>query len=371
MNIGITTIHNHYNYGAALQTFALCQAIQRLGHSCKVIDNEIEPGHGRKLSRSKHPGEQIKNLYLLCRRQANHRFSQRFDSFFKQHIPKTKKVYKSFAELTEFPPNFDACITGSDQVWNPGLLDRELGDIYHLGFARPERTRLISYAPSFGVSEIPKHHIERVRAYLIRYHSISVREKRGQEIISRIADREASHVLDPTLLLSAEDYATIVEPPLFPNKYILVYPMEVGKNFAFYRLVKEVKKQLSVPIVLVFPQNFHHRWMLLADKIVLDAGPKEFLGLIKNASFVCTNSFHGTVFSILFQKEFLGVPHSHTNDRMYSLMDKLGLLERQLTDWNDETLNDRLHKPVNYKAVAVRLGKEVEHSLDYLKMALS
>lgn len=371
MNVGITTIHNHFNYGAALQVYALCRIVERLGHTCQVIDNDIEPGVGRKFSRSRRPGGQIMNLYMAWRWQANRRFCRRFDQFSQQHIPKTERTYRSFNDLMVSPPQFDVYITGSDQVWNPRLLDRGLGDIYHLGFASPGKSRLISYAPSFGVSQIPEPYIERIRTYLLRYHALSVREKRGQEIVREIACREAEHVLDPTLLLSAGDYEPIIEAPSTAGRYMLVYPMEMGANSAFYELVKAVKRLLSIPVVLVLPLSFHYRWMLSADKIVLDAGPKEFLGFIRNASFVCTNSFHGTVFSMLFQKDFLGVPHSCTNTRIHSLLDKVGLQDRQLTDCTDETVSDRLHRPVNYEDVMNRLRYEVSHSLMYLQRALS
>ncbi len=370
MNVGVTTIHNHLNYGAVLQAYALTKTVQRLGHICKVIDNNIEPGHGRRFSRSRHPGEQIKNLYMLRHWFAGRRFCQRFEDFFQQHLPKTTHVYKSFDELAASPPEFDAYITGSDQVWNPGLLDRQLGAIYHLGFAASEKSRLISYAPSFGVTQIPERHIERIKTYLLRYHALSIREKRGQEIIQEVTGKRAEHVLDPTLLLSSDDYASITETPSIKGEYILVYPMEVGTNFDFYHLVKAAKKLLSLPIIIIFPLNFHHRWMLLADKIVFDAGPREFLGLIKNSSFVCTNSFHGTVFSILFQKNFLGVPHSHTNTRMYSLLEKLELLERQLVGWDEQGVKAMLHKQINYDEITPRLDIAVKRSLAYLQKGL-
>lgn len=371
MNVAITTIHNHLNYGAALQVYALSQTVQRLGHTCKVLDNSIEPGHGRHFSRSRHPGEQIKNLYLAWHWQEGRRFCNRFEDFFDQYIPKTSKKYRSFDELAANPPKFDAYITGSDQVWNPTLLDRQLGAMYHLGFADPKKSRLISYAPSFGVAQIPERYIQQIRSYLLRYHALSVREKRGQEIIQEITGREATHVVDPTLLLTPDAYAPIVEKPSIDGEYLLVYPMEMGPDATFYRLVKTVKKLMGIPVVVVFPLNFHHRWLLLADKIILDAGPKEFLGLIKQASFICTNSFHGTVFSIFFQKNFLGVPHSHTNARIYSLLEKLRLLERHLPTWDEQTVKNMLQQPIDYSAVAPLLDTEAEHSLAYLQKALA
>jgi hypothetical protein len=371
MDVGVTTIHNHLNYGAALQVYALTKTVQRLGHVCKVIDNDIEPGHGRRYSRSRHPGEHVKNLYMACHHRAGRRFWSRFNDFFQNFIPKTEQKYTTYEELTVSPPVFDAFITGSDQVWNPGLLDRQLGALYHLAFADQEKTRLISYAPSFGVSEISDRYVKRIQNYLLRYHSISVRESRGKEIIKEISGRDAKHVLDPTLLLTPDCYDSIINKPDVDGEYMLVYPMEVGDNFSFYRVVKAVKKLLGIRVVMVFPLSFHHRWMLLADKIVLDAGPKEFLGLIKYASCVCTNSFHGTVFSVLFQKNFLGTPHSRTNARSYSLLEKIGLLDRQLSDWDEQSVQETLNQQISYANVAPLLNTERDQSLSYLQKALS
>lgn len=251
MQVGIITIHNHYNYGATLQAFALNRTVRMLGHQCQTIDCDIEPGIGRQLSWAKHPGEQIKNLYLICRLRENRRFEKRFLSFSRHHIPLTDVKYDSLDQLVASPPKFDAYITGSDQVWFPMNLDKRYGHAFHLCFADPENSRLIAYAPSFGVANIPEKYHEHIRNYLMRYHSLSVREKRGQRIIFELTGRRAEHVLDPTLLLSAEEYDEVLEHPTISGEYILVYPMELGVNMGFLTLVKEIKKHLSSGCICV------------------------------------------------------------------------------------------------------------------------
>jgi hypothetical protein len=370
MNIGIITIHNHFNYGAVLQAYALNRTIHKMGHQCKTIDCDIEPGTGRRLRRSIHPGEQIKNIYFIFHWAANKRYLKHFHDFGQHYIPTTNIIYKTLDQLVSSPPKFDAYITGSDQVWHPLLLDRQIGDAFHLCFASPDRSRLIAYAPSFGVTEIPNRHLEKIRNYLLRYHTLSTREKRGQEIIFELTGKEAKLVLDPTLLLSAEEYEPIVPPSTNSAEYLLVYPMEVGKNMGFLRLVKEVKKRLSLPVVCVFPLSFDYRWLMIADKVMLDAGPMEFLGLFKNASFICTNSFHGTAFSIIYRKNFLGVPHSGTNSRIYSLLDKVGLLDRQLNDSSPPNVQNSLERSIDYNAVIPQLQDGINQSLEYLRGAL-
>lgn len=370
MEVGIITIHNHHNYGAVLQAYALNRTVRRLGHQCKTIDCNIDHGTVRGFKWSRHPGAQITSLYNACRSGANRRNDQRFRDFCRQEIPQTDITYESLEQLIGSPPQFDAYITGSDQVWRPSFLDRKVGDAFHLCFASPEKSRLISYAPSFGVSELPERYSEKISRYLMRYHALSVREKRGQEIIAELTGRKAEQVLDPTLLLSADEYEEITHSPAISGEYMLVYPMELGKDKSFLNLVKEVKKRVSLPLVCVLPPDFDFRWLLIADRVVLDAGPKEFLGLLKNASFVCTNSFHGTIFSITYRKNFLGYPHSISNTRIHSLLERVDLLGRQITDLDPRNIQNTLNDPINYSAVIPRLKDSVDQSLTFLKTAL-
>lgn len=370
MDVGIITIHNHHNYGAVLQAYALNRAVRRLGHQCKTIDCNIDPGTGRGFKWSRHPGAQITSFYNVCRSGANRRYDQRFRNFSKQEIPMTDTTYESLEQLITFPPQFDAYITGSDQVWRPTLLDQRIGEAFHLSFVSPEKARLISYAPSFGVSEIQEIYSEKIKRYLMRYHWLSAREKRGREIIFELSGRKAEQVLDPTLLLSADEYEEITNTSAISGEYVLVYPMELGKDQNFLNLVKKIKKRISLPLVCVLPLDFDFRWLLIADKVILDAGPKEFLGLFKYASFVCTNSFHGTVFSIMYRKNFLGYPHSISNTRIHSLLERVDLLGRQITDLGPQNIQNKLDDPINYSAVIPRLKDSVDQSLTYLKMAL-
>jgi hypothetical protein len=268
------------------------------------------------------------------------------------------------------PPPFDVFITGSDQVWRPNFIDTDMGVIYHLGFVSPEKARLVSYAPSFGVKDIPSDVSEKIAFYLNRYHHLSIREIRGQQLIKEISGREAHLVLDPTLLLTEREYDDILEKPGVSGGYILVYPMELGENMAFYRLVEQTAKKTGLPVVCVMPLNYDFRWLKLADKVFLDAGPCEFLGLIKHATMVCTNSFHGTVFSILFQKPFIGVPHTISNSRLQTLLELVDLQSRQLTDILPETVQAAIDTKIDYEMVGRKLRKHVDDSLFYLKTAL-
>ncbi|OPY83118.1 MAG: Polysaccharide pyruvyl transferase [Smithella sp. PtaU1.Bin162] len=370
MEVGIITIHNHLNYGAVLQAYALNKAVQKMGYQCQIINCNFEPGKGRQFSTSKHMGEQIKNLYLGWHWAANKRYREKFLDFERQHIPITDTAYKNLGQLTSKPPRFDAYIAGSDQVWHPLLLERQIGKAFHLCFVSPEKSRLIAYAPSFGVNEIPGRYLEEIKKYLLRYHALSARERKGQEIIFALTGMKAEHVVDPTFLLSAAEYEPVLQSPSYSDEYILVYPMELGEDGVFLSLVKEVKKQLSLPIICVLPRSFSYRWLLISDKVVLDAGPKEFLGLCKHSSLICTNSFHGTAFSLIYQKDFLGVPHTQTNSRIYGILERLDLCRRQITSVNSTRIREILQERIDYSQVTPVLQGCIQQSLKYLKNAL-
>lgn len=371
MDVGVITIHNHLNYGAVLQAYALNRTIRKLGHNCKTINCTIDPGSGRLSEKAKHTGATITKAYNFCRWLSNKRYAERFHNFIKQQIPLTDREYRSFDELEASPPRFDVFVTGSDQVWRPGLLDRPIGIVFHLGFISPEKARLISYAPSFGVSQIPPQFSEKIAVFLSRYHCLSIREKKGKDLIKDISGRDAVLVLDPTLLLSADDYDEILEIPEIKGEYILVYPMELGENMSFYNLVEQVAKQAALPVVCVLPLVYDFRWLKLAEKVVLDAGPREFLGLIRYASFVCTNSFHGTAFSIIFRKNFLGIPHTQSNSRIENLLEQTGLKNRQLKDLSSKIVKKMIDTKIDYAPVVRKLKKHVDDSTTYLEKALA
>lgn len=300
----------------------------------------------------------------------DHRFCRRrFEGFITNYLPLTDQSYRSAPELRENPPRFDTYVCGSDQVWHPLLLNRELGLPFLLDFV-PAGSRRVAYAPSFGVQEIPERYRPVMTEHIARFDALSVREIAGQSIVKELANREAEHVLDPTLLLQPDDYLQIVAEPDLKRDYVLVYPMELGIGNAFVRLVKLAREQLKLPFVLVFPGTYSNTWLRFADHVRLDAGPRELLGLIARASFVLTNSFHGTALSVLFGKPFLGVPHSATNTRISSLLQVLELGHRQLVRPEIITENPGLLDPFDYSRAHQLLQVEVERSMAYLRNAL-
>jgi hypothetical protein len=358
------------NCGAMLQAYALNRVVRGLGHAAVTLDYRGEPMKGRVLRLSRRWSSIRRDIHLARCWGASRRWLARFAEFRQQHVPLTPRVYSSPEDLLAQPPEADVSIAGSDQVWHPLLLDRPLGHVFHLSFADPERSRLVAYAASFGATSVPPRHTETVRRYLNRYNALSVRETEGQKLVLALTGRHAEHVLDPTLLLDPAEYAEVAAAPQHASDYLLVYPMETGVRGEFVRLVRELKHQLARPLVCVCPTHFSPAWMELADELVLDAGPAEFLTWVRDATFVCTNSFHGTALSVLFRRPFLGTPHSSYNCRVSNLLGQLGLQDRQISDPDGRAVERALATPTDYAAVGSRLRDLVRHSRAYLAEAL-
>lgn len=364
--VGVITYHYFHNYGAILQAYALCSSISRLGHSCRFIDFRPEPNVSRQIAFSLNPRRWPGVLVRLWFSKDNLLYRKRFNEFIASYLPLTEHCYTTAKELEQNPPLFDTYVCGSDQIWHPLLLNREFGLPFLLNFV-PENKRRVSYAASFGVSEIYGQYRQQISDLLRRFDAISVREDVGCDIVKSLIGKEARHVLDPTFLLTARDYQQIAIAPPYSD-FVLVYPMELGPNQAFLRLVQLARHKIRLPFVFVFPDGYSNTWLRLADKVRLDAGPKEFIGLIDRARLVLTNSFHGTALSIILRKPFLGVPHSSTNARIKSLLQLLNLQERQLVDPSE--IEDRFLETSDYSVAFELLNKEIERSFDFLRSEL-
>jgi hypothetical protein len=203
---------------------------------------------------------------------------------------------------------------------------------------------------------------------LRKFDFLSVREDTGCKIIKELTGREASLVLDPTLLLPLAEYDKVTVSPVDQKPYILLYPMQCSEELC--RLARNVRDCLKLPIVAVVPINQTPKSFSFADKVVFDAGPSEFLGWIKNATFVCTNSFHGTVFSIIYRRNFLSSPSLVGNTRSHNLLERVGLLSRQLISSDVLKSEDLLFEPINYIPVEIKLKQAIDVSISYLKQAL-
>jgi len=362
MKVGILTFHRSNNYGAVLQTYALQTVLDQLGIRSQIIDY-VRPGKDESLFS---PWWGFKNCiingFTLLRYSKTKQRNTQFQEFRKLFFRISRKSYYSCDELEKALPEVEAFICGSDQIWRP-VLDNNQLRVYFLDFINSKEVKKIAYAPSFGISTVSEEFMQFVRPLINDIQHLSVREKTGQKIISQAADRKAQIVLDPSLLLLSEDWNRIALPPCVDPPYVLVYCLSQRRNFC--DLVRHVKKKTGLPVVVISPYALN--LIPDADHVIFDAGPQEFVGLFANASCICTNSFHGTAFSLIYRRPFWATPIRLANSRLEDLLNVIGLSDRQVgsaEDFPDAPLE------IDYSKAEKLIDEARSNSISFLKNAL-
>ena len=305
MKIGIITIQRSPNYGACLQSYGLYFFLKSRGYDCEVIDL-LRPTHDDYIPSKKYlPYRQKRQSIFrrfLSKAKKTFRYSKsehsitneakrKFDSF--NSLISYSRTYYSIDELYQSPPRYDLYITGSDQLWNPTM--GFCIEPYFLTFVK-NGAKKISYATSLGINKLDAKEKEDFTRWLSDYYSISVREKSGRKILSDLVKQEVTQVEDPTFLLEPSQWKNLMVNPKIREPYILLFTLNFRPKLLDFcnRIRKESGKKL-IYMCLYQPVDVSS----LVDEIICNAGPKEFLGLINSASMVITDSFHGTVFSLI------------------------------------------------------------------------
>ncbi len=367
LRTGLITFHFSHHYGAQLQAYATMKAIQGLGHECEIIDYRLPDAvrASQLYKKSATVRGMISDAHTTLHYAQFKRRVDRFNAFVAEEMPQTAKRYGGFADLQADPPSYDVYVAGSDQIWNPYIFeDKQFDPSFLLAFAKEGRR--ISYGPSFAVSELPQDKAQQLKDYLEPFSALSVREKRGQALVERCTGRTARVVLDPTLLLRREDWARQANPPKDNQPYILCYFVSDPGAAASY--AKALSERTGLPIVQLAGAR---RKINGCRKLVFDAGPREFLGLFRNADYVVTNSFHGAVFSLQFGRPFFTSMSpkelaNPTDSRIYSLLSRLGCADRIIG--LDSTA--ALDAAMDYDTINAKLEEARADSLSYLKAAV-
>ena len=368
------TFHNAHNYGAMLQTYALQNKIINLGYETEVIDflsEDLIKGYKVKLFNFSNGIKScISSLTSYSIRKKRYEI---FEKFLKEKIKLTERRYFTIEDLRKDNEIFDICITGSDQVWNPAIV---YSPAYFLSFGS-KNTKRISYAASFGQEKILKEYEEKVEEHLKNFDYISVREKSGINLVKKLSGKDATQVLDPVFLLSKDEWKklenNIIKDFNLENGYILVYSME--KNPLIMETAEKLKKYLNKPIVIIHSSyGLKTQIEILRSKNINIpvAGPQEFITLFANADCIVTNSFHGTAFSIVFDKPFLSVPHTTRNTRLQSILELLKL-EKRFISTDDRILSgeELFNKAkLKYKDTDLLLQNEIIKSEEFLISAI-
>ncbi|PKN51552.1 MAG: hypothetical protein CVU55_11430 [Deltaproteobacteria bacterium HGW-Deltaproteobacteria-13] len=359
--VGILTFIWSMNYGAKLQALALQSVISSLGFDCELISyKRKEDCRISESLRHLQNGQLKRAARGLMLETFNWQRNLRFNNFTSQNIKMSPKICFDLNDLAALSDRYDAIICGSDQVWNPELT-RESQLSYLLDFPNKRDLRRIAYAPSLGNDTLDEKWHDTFKRCLRKFDSISVREKSSRGFISSLADKEIASVLDPTLLLSKEQWVEYSKDIEIKEPYLLVYSFGISPGLR--KLTEQIAKNKGLKIV-TFHKQRHYKNEL---KRFPNAGPSEFLGLFEKADFVITNSFHGTAFSIILQKPFYSVINIR-GARLKDLLKELGLEDRLII--NDETKQVKHDEMINYVRVEEKLSVLRNKSIKYLITAL-
>lgn len=355
--IGIMTWFDNNNYGSVLQATALEHIIEKMKYEALIINYKT-----KSYDRS------IKNIYPLFKRVLNRILNPKYKNDeifnkFKNNNLKITQAFDTYMELKQLNNLFDAFICGSDQIWSPLSFDEK----FFLNFA--ENNKKISYAPSFGVNSVKNKTIkDRMQKLISEFNYISVRELKGKEIVNELTGKEAQLVLDPTLLLNMEEWEFLSEESndntIFEG-YILCYFL--GKSNKYYKdIVNFAKKEklriINIPVLKNQRLNKYNQNGI---------GPIEFVSLIKKAKYVFTDSYHGTIFSINFNRQFITFKRfkdddkKSENSRLESIFNIFKLNKCFISK-----LNTELVPRINYDCVNKILYEYRNKSIQFLQNSI-
>ncbi len=342
--VGIMTLYHHtYNYGAQLQAFALQKTISNLGYECEVISFDWM-------------NEQTKQHYRNTSKSNQEKFIE-----FASKIPHSDKLYNA-ANIFEANDEYDTFVCGSDQIWGcKNSIPIHNLPHFALGFADENKTK-IAYAASMGGSFITERYRAAIKNPVGKLNAVSVREQSAVPFLQNMTSDKVQSVLDPTLLLSLDEWNKTLSLKQNNEDYIFVYGFNGNQNLS--KAIEILNDKLKCPVKTIsYDAND-------------TAGPIEFLNLILSAKYVITDSYHGTIFSILFNKPFLSfaVDKIHSgyskSTRITDLLAKLNLMERYVS--YEDNVEDIIKSDfiIDYEKVNQIISKEKSKSMDFLSNAL-
>lgn len=383
MKVALAINYDYHDYGGMLQAFATQRYLDKKGIASEAIDFTCLKGDINKRKWSYFlsnilDASIVKEKSKLIEKKVKQKLNGRlkagmaerdaaFDNFCKKYF-KVSRAFESWTDMASASKNeYDAVVVGSDQLWLPSNV---MADYYTLNWV-PKDVKKVAYATSFGIGSIPVKYKEVYSHYLSRINYLSARETSGQEIIKKLTDREVPLVNDPALLLDAGDWNEVINAePLVKEKYVFCYFM--GNNPEQREFVKKLAKEKGLKVVALL----HLDQYIASDEEYVDyapwsVSPSGFVNLVKNAEYVCTDSFHGTVFSIIYSRNFFTFKRFNkkaslsTNTRITSLLTRLGLMDRLV-----ENMHQRPTDVANWDKIQAGVSEFRKASGDWLVKAL-
>lgn len=364
-DIKILTFHNAENYGATLQAYALKETLKKLNTNpnfVNYINQDILKDY--KLIRTNSFKSFFSSLWFFKR---NLRRKKTFKEYINKYLDGNSKKYYNKEDIEREIKEGDIYIAGSDQIFNPTLTNG-LSDVYTLNFGKDiQNVKRVVYGASVGNEELLEQHKEDFNDKLQSVDLLSVREESVIAPLSSITNKEVEKVLDPTLLLEKKEWDKLILENkitnLKNNKYILVYTL--FENDEITKIANYLSEQTGIEIVHFRKYNAYNNELTS----LYSKGPVDFINAFKNAEYIVTNSFHGLVFSIIFERKFYAVMPKERAGRLKSLIDTLSLNSRSVTSLEDVQALD-IDEQIDYKKVKEILDNEKEKSIKYLKKGI-
>ena len=365
MKVGFITRHAVANYGSILQSYAMQETIKGLGYESEIINYIRNDEKGRNIGKTMLNRSKFWNKNLITRFAYNilqtPNYTNSFNRFseFRRELLKETREYNSLEQLKMDCPNEDAYCTGSDQVWGK-IGDDDFDKAYFLDFV-PDDKKCISYASSFGKEKINKRLEQNLPELLKKYNKVLVREDSAVKLL-RDKGISCEQTIDPVYLLDKEQWNKMIGNTKYRKKYILVYQLHNNKKFEKY--CKEFSKKVKLPLIRI---SISWLYIVRPGKLVFLPTPQEFMAYFRDAEYVITDSFHGTSFSLIFNKKFIDILPSDTSTRITSILNLTGTQDRILNNYNDFEI---IKKDIDYKKVNGIIEKERQNSIRLLKEAI-
>ncbi len=356
MKIGIVTFHTAANHGAAWQAFALQEATKKLGAQPEFIqfeEKEVDNTPDTQLA------ERLKKFPRLAKeRERKIQCLETKQKHFKDFRSQCFNISQTYTSTDAIDANYDAFFAGSDQIWNYELTQSSTN--YFLSFA--QKHKRFAYAASFGLEVLPGATLPWYKHHLTDFARISVRESNAVDMVKNIANKQAEHCLDPTLLLTNQEWSALLEEHHAPisdcqDKHILLYI--INPDLALIKKAQQVALENNLPLKVVSAGFIPN----LGEEAWINTGVLELLWNIRHAKYVITDSFHGLALSLTFHRPLIlgkmGL-ESTRSSRLHSLLHIAGITPDELS----------LKQAIDWQRVSAQLSKKRQHSYAYLEECL-
>lgn len=360
MKIGILTFHNAFNYGAILQAYATQELVKNYGHNVEIIDYQNEAINRFYDQMNFSLGRLPKKKFWMIPRYLIERYffwkrKKSYQLFKDKYIQLSEK--KDIREKSVIIDGYDAILIGSDQIWNKKLTGG-LDDVYWGNFCSSKSVRKVAWSACMGDTNFNDGEINYIRNNIKNFYAVSVREDNLQSFLKSVTQVLYPQTIDPTLMLNKEKWDLLCHPVKESN-YIMVYAVQdENKTIEFARVIAKFMNKK----ILIVRSHSEYYW---SKENKEHAGPAEFLSYIKYADFVITTSFHGTAFSLLFQKQFV-CPVFRKNSRVESLLKEVGLSDRRIK--NTSEINNL--PPIDYSIVSSKMELLKQETSSFLNSVL-